>query len=438
MLIIFQISNILVRIFRLGATRHIKFDLFNLLIKNYNIKTKIGAVNTNIEFDKDETLFNNSQKLKTIQLENNQIDTLPDSIFSLKSLKSIELTNNPIRKLISFSKFKNLEVIHLENLKISYSEFKNGPLKFPANLRRLVLDKLRLNVMPFDLTGSSASKLEELVFTGIPWISATPGRGYAGTTPTIRRGIAMDASKESVLEQLNRTFDAQESAKLFSYFDSTNRSFLNLEELNKVNAFIFKRMPRLGDNDNFLDYGGITPSIFELTRLTHLNLSYQAIKSIPNQIENLKNLEELLLNNCILLESISAKLSNLKQLKTLSLIECISLKTPPPEIVKRGFASIISYLKRLSKGEVLCKRTKLMLVGLGEAGKTSLLNALINKRQSKERPKITDGIDIRDWVVDLEDQSQLTYSMWDFAGQSVYYNTHQFFLTSRAVYLLVW
>jgi len=89
-------------------------------------------------------------------------------------------------------------------------------------------------------------------------------------------------------------------------------------------------------------------------------------------------------------------------------------------------------------GEVLCKRTKLMLVGLGEAGKTSLLNALIKRRKSNQRPKITDGIDIKDWIVDLEDKSQLTYSMWDFAGQSVYYNTHQFFLTSRAVYLLVW
>ena len=38
----------------------------------------------------------------------------------------------------------------------------------------------------------------------------------------------------------------------------------------------------------------------------------------------------------------------------------------------------------------------------------------------------------------LPDSSYLTYSMWDFAGQSVYYNTHQFFLSSRAVYLLVW
>ena len=33
---------------------------------------------------------------------------------------------------------------------------------------------------------------------------------------------------------------------------------------------------------------------------------------------------------------------------------------------------------------------------------------------------------------------ELSYSAWDFAGQTVYYNTHQFFLTSRAVYLLLW
>jgi GTPase SAR1 family protein len=32
----------------------------------------------------------------------------------------------------------------------------------------------------------------------------------------------------------------------------------------------------------------------------------------------------------------------------------------------------------------------------------------------------------------------LTFSVWDFAGQTVYYNTHQFFLSDRAVYLLLW
>ena len=392
-----------------------------------------GVVNTNVVFDTEETLFANNEKLKTLQLENNQLDTLPKSIYNLKSLKYIELTNNPLRKLINFENFKNLEIIHLENLKISYSELKDGPKKLPEKIKVLVLDKLRLNVIPFEL-GNSTSQLKELVFSGIPWISSEVVSRF--TRSRSQKNVMFD--KETVIEQLNRIFDAQESAKLFSYFDPANSGFLKLEELNKLNAFIFKRLPRLGDNDNFFDFGGITPSIFELTSLTKLNLSYQAIKSIPSQIENLINLEELILSNCIILETINAKISSLKKLKELTLIECISLKTPPPEIVKRGFASIISYLSRLLMGEVLCKRTKLMLVGLGEAGKTSLLNALIKRRKSNQRPKITDGIDIKDWIVDLEDKSQLTYSMWDFAGQSVYYNTHQFFLTSRAVYLLVW
>ena len=74
------------------------------------------------------------------------------------------------------------------------------------------------------------------------------------------------------------------------------------------------------------------------------------------------------MNNCILLESISNKLGDI-DLKEIELENTLSLKTPPPEICKRGIHSILGYLKRLSTGSVLCKRTKLMLVGLGEAGK---------------------------------------------------------------------
>ena len=39
---------------------------------------------------------------------------------------------------------------------------------------------------------------------------------------------------------------------------------------------------------------------------------------------------------------------------------------------------------------------------------------------------ITDGIDISEWVVPVKDSKEpITYSVWDFAGQTVYYNTHQ-------------
>ena len=51
---------------------------------------------------------------------------------------------------------------------------------------------------------------------------------------------------------------------------------------------------------------------------------------------------------------------------------------------------------------------------------------------------ITDGIDIKSWTCKNADGNPITYSTWDFAGQDIYYNTHQFFLSGRAVYLLLW
>ena len=57
-------------------------------------------------------------------------------------------------------------------------------------------------------------------------------------------------------------------------------------------------------------------------------------------------------------------------LPALGLRSCPSLKTPPKEIVSRGFQAVFGYLHRLQMGSVECWRTKLMLVGLGGAGKT--------------------------------------------------------------------
>ena len=52
------------------------------------------------------------------------------------------------------------------------------------------------------------------------------------------------------------------------------------------------------------------------------------------------------------------------------LTSCPSLRTPPNEVVSRGVESVKAYLKRLAGGFTECRRTKLMFVGLGGAGKT--------------------------------------------------------------------
>ena len=61
------------------------------------------------------------------------------------------------------------------------------------------------------------------------------------------------------------------------------------------------------------------------------------------------------------------------------------------------------------------------------------------KKQKIKRSNIsTDGIDIAQWVVKTADKIALTFSAWDFAGQEIYYATHSFFISSKAIYLIIW
>jgi hypothetical protein len=80
---------------------------------------------------------------------------------------------------------------------------------------------------------------------------------------------------------------------------------------------------------------------------------------------------------------------------------------------------------------------KVILVGEGAAGKTSLITAIGNK--PFEESTRTHGIDIQSLAVDdLESGIQVTLRFWDFGGQPVYRITHPLFFSAHALYLVVW
>ena len=96
--------------------------------------------------------------------------------------------------------------------------------------------------------------------------------------------------------------------------------------------------------------------------------------------------------------------------------------------------------KRRLDGEGLETRineAKLIFVGNGRVGKTSLTKRLVsNEFDPKEES--THGIRIEKWPLKLEDGRTVQVNIWDFGGQEIYHNTHRFFLTNRALYILVW
>ncbi len=116
-----------------------------------------------------------------------------------------------------------------------------------------------------------------------------------------------------------------------------------------------------------------------------------------------------------------------------------TLESPPPEIVNKGIEAIIQYLQQLEQeGVDYLFEAKLLIVGEGGAGKTTLANKIKDPNYAlpNYHPS-TEGIDIISWHFPLTDERDFQVNIWDFGGQEIYHTTHQFFLTKRSLYVLV-
>ena len=115
------------------------------------------------------------------------------------------------------------------------------------------------------------------------------------------------------------------------------------------------------------------------------------------------------------------------------------LTTPSIEIVEKGANAVLTYFDELeSKGESKLYEAKLLIVGKGGAGKTSLATKLLDRSAAlPEEEETTRGIDIQQYTFDIDEQNTFVVNVWDFGGQEIYHATHQFFLTQRSLYVLV-
>ena len=108
----------------------------------------------------------------------------------------------------------------------------------------------------------------------------------------------------------------------------------------------------------------------------------------------------------------------------------------PVEIANQGVFAIAEYLKSL-KNKIKLYEAKLIVVGGGAVGKTSLMKRLLFNEFSPDE-NITEGIEINNWLLNTKIAENLRINFWDFGGQEIYHATHQFFLTKRSLYIFVW
>ncbi|MGB7056963.1 MAG: COR domain-containing protein [Geitlerinemataceae cyanobacterium] len=205
----------------------------------------------------------------------------------------------------------------------------------------------------------------------------------------------------------------------------------------------------------------LPPEFAHLVNLRQLDLSGNPWGKLPEVLLQLSQIEELKLIRVDLQyipESI-VQLSNLTQLhlgdnqievipeclETLPKLEKLDLRRNPlpisPEVLGNKDepgtpAAIFNYLQKLRSGEVRpLNEAKVLLVGQGSVGKTSLINRLIDDKYNPNEAQ-TDGLSITDWKITVNTKP-VKLNVWDFGGQEIYHATHQFFLTKRSLYILV-
>jgi internalin A len=194
----------------------------------------------------------------------------------------------------------------------------------------------------------------------------------------------------------------------------TNAGLEDISSLKELKGLIY-----LGLNQNQIHD---ISSLLELKHLMLLDLSYNQVTHLPAEALDL-GLE------------IKWK-TRTSSYETGLFLAGNPLESPPPEIVQKGIDAVREYFKALEgEKQQALKEVKVLLVGDGAAGKTSLVKRLRGDPFDKNEYQ-THGINIDNWSAGPED-FKINVRLWDFGGQEIMHATHQFFLSKRSLYILV-
>jgi len=108
---------------------------------------------------------------------------------------------------------------------------------------------------------------------------------------------------------------------------------------------------------------------------------------------------------------------------------------PPIEFAQAGSEAILEYFDQLGEDRSPLNELKVIFLGEGAAGKTSLIKQ-VRAEDFDPQESQTHGIRIQLTPFKV-DGDTIQAHVWDFGGQEVMHATHQFFLSRRCVYVLV-
>lgn len=356
------------------------------------------------------------QNLKSLDLRQNQLTSLPESITRLQNLMSLGLSLNHLTSLPeSITLLQSLEALYL-----SLNQLTSLPKSITRlqNLRTLVLTGNGFTSLPEPVT--KLQNLTTLVLTGNRFTSLPDSTAkLQNLTTLVLTGNRFVSLPEPIARLGNLTSLDLSHNQLTSLSDSIAK----LQNLTALNL-----------TDNQLT--NLPQAITKLHNLTALNASHNQLTRLPESITRLQNLASLDLRHN-LLNSMPASITLLQNLTSLDLTDN-QLAIPPQEVAEKGIKAIREYFRQLNEqGEDQLYEAKMLILGEGGAGKTTLAKKIEDSNYILQDEKSTEGILVSTWSFPIDAGKSFCVNIWDFGGQEIYHATHQFFLTRRSLYILL-
>ena len=373
--------------------------------------------------------------LSTLSLDENQLSALPSEISQLTNLSTLFLSRNQLSALPSeISQLTNLSTLSLDENQLSELPSEISQL---TNLSTLYLNGNQLSELPSEiiqLTNLSALYLDGNQLSELPSeISQLTNLQLLSLNGNQLSELPSEISQLTNLQLLSLNGN-QLSALPSEIIQLTNLSTLSLDE-NQLSALPSEISQLTNLSTLFLSRNQLSelPSeIIQLTNLSRLSLDGNQLSELPNEISQLTNLQTLYLDETQF-KQFTVDLLNIKKVNLV--IDGVRISQEVLSRISSSEELIDNYL--LLKGDSReLNEAKVLVVGQGSVGKTSLIKRLITGNYNPKENK-TDGIDIyKEWKVRCNDR-EVQLNVWDFGGQEIMHATHQFFLTKRSLYILV-
>ena len=387
--------------------------------------------------------------LTTLHLSENQLSTLPPEIGQLTALTELYLGGNRLRELPGeIGQLTALTTLFLSSNQLSTLPLEIGQLTLLATLN--VINN-HLSTLPPEI--GQLTSLTTLNFNNNHLSTLPPEIGQLTALAELYLDNNDLCALPPEIGSLTKLTDLILNNNQLNMLPPEIGLLTELTDLYINNNQLRALPPEIGLldvlttltlNSNLLTT--LPPEFCQLTELTTLDLALNWLNMLPPEIGRLNRLEKLILEDNQL-RQLPESLRELPKLKVLTLHGNKELGLPR-ELLGPTFSNtspynppadrrmiLDYYFSRRLEGEEPMREVRLLLVGRGRVGKTSLLKALRGEQPDKDEPE-TPGITVRPLELNCQNGTA-TGHVWDFGGQEFLHGTHQIFLAERCVYLLV-